>query len=244
MAIYAIADLHLSTAAETDKSMEVFGRRWAGYTEKLIRNWSRLVAPGDNVVIPGDISWATTLEEALPDLTLIDSLPGTKYLMKGNHDFWWASMKKNTDFCREHALTTLRFLYHDAVRCENLILCGTRGWFTDEAPGAGDRQIAKLINREAIRLDLSLREAIRLRDESPGCEVVAFFHFPPVWDGEDCRPLTDLLRSAGVTRCYHGHIHGVYYLPPWQESEGLRVIQCAADYLDFVPLFVPQNDAR
>ena len=33
MSVYVIADLHLSTNA--DKSMEVFGKRWQNYIEKL-----------------------------------------------------------------------------------------------------------------------------------------------------------------------------------------------------------------
>ena len=75
MALYVIADLHLSCAAETDKSMEVFGDRWANYTERLYRNWTHLVAPEDTVIVPGDISWALTLPEAREDLAFIDRLP-------------------------------------------------------------------------------------------------------------------------------------------------------------------------
>ena len=98
MSLFAIADLHLSTLVSTDKSMEIFGRRWTGYTEKLRQSWEALITDEDTVIIPGDISWALTLEEAKSDLMFLDALPGKKILGKGNHDFWWSTMKKHTAF--------------------------------------------------------------------------------------------------------------------------------------------------
>ena len=89
MSIFTIADLHLSTLERTNKSMEVFGSRWSDYTARLERNWKKLVTNEDTVIIPGDISWALSLEEAESDLKFIDSLPGKKILGNGNHDFWW-----------------------------------------------------------------------------------------------------------------------------------------------------------
>ena len=41
MSIFAIADLHLSTGAGIDKSMEVFGKRWRGYTERYAETGRR-----------------------------------------------------------------------------------------------------------------------------------------------------------------------------------------------------------
>ena len=66
MALFVIANLHLST--DGSKSMEVFGPRWEGYTEKLETNWKRLVSNDDTVILPGDLSWATRLEEALDEV--------------------------------------------------------------------------------------------------------------------------------------------------------------------------------
>ena len=104
MALYTIADLHLSLGVGKEKSMEVFGRRWQGYTEKLERNWRAIIEPEDSVVIPGDISWALGIDEALDDLLFIDALPGTKYIGKGNHDFWWSTRKKLEDFFAAHGI--------------------------------------------------------------------------------------------------------------------------------------------
>ena len=62
MALYTLADLHL--AADVAKPMDIFGGRWQGHTEKIIKNWRALVAPEDTIVLGGDISWGINLAEA------------------------------------------------------------------------------------------------------------------------------------------------------------------------------------
>ncbi len=241
MAVYVMADLHLSKNSATNKSMDVFGARWQGYMEKIERNWRSLVADTDTVIIPGDISWAMTQEEAKEDFLFLDSLPGRKILMKGNHDFWWQSMQKNNAFLEKAGITSLCFLYHSAMQVERLIIAGTRGWFWEEGPsGASSPEIQKLIAREAIRLEMSLKDALQLQEVHPDCEIVVFFHFPPVWQGKEVAPLTDLLRLYGIKRCYYGHIHGAYHLPSRTEGDGFIAIQSAADYISFTPLLIPQ----
>lgn len=240
MALYVIADLHLSCAAETDKSMEVFGDRWANYTERLYRNWTHLVAPEDTVIVPGDISWALTLPEAREDLAFIDRLPGKKILMKGNHDFWWSSMKKLESFCKENGFSTLSFLYHDACRVEGKIVAGTRGWLWAENAEKADPEGQKILAREALRLEMSLVAARRLREETPDCEVIAFFHYPPVWNGASCPALTKPLRREGIRRCYFGHIHGVAGARKITE-DGITYCLTSADALDFTPCFIPPD---
>ena len=240
MALYVIADLHLSCAAETDKSMEVFGDRWANYTERLYRNWTHLVAPEDTVIVPGDISWALTLPEARKDLAFIDRLPGKKILMKGNHDFWWSSMKKLESFCEENVFSTLSFLYHDACRVEGKIVAGTRGWLWAENTEKADPEGQKILAREALRLEMSLAAARRLREETPDCEVIAFFHYPPVWNGAVCPALTEPLRREGIRRCYFGHIHGVAGARRITE-DSITYCLTSADALDFTPCFIPPD---
>ena len=75
MALYTIADLHLSLGENTDKPMEIFGARWQDHQDKIRSRWSSLVEDEDTVIIPGDISWALKLEESLSDFRFIESLP-------------------------------------------------------------------------------------------------------------------------------------------------------------------------
>ncbi len=240
MAVFVIADLHLSIGVGADKSMEVFGARWQDYTEKLRRNFTALVDEGDTVIIPGDISWAISLEEARADLAFLHSLPGKKILMKGNHDFWWTSMRKMQAFCLEAGYDDISFLYHDAVRVENFILTGTRGWFYEETDTeATGEELARLTAREAIRLDMALKAAQKLKAEAPECEILAFFHFPPVWGGQACTPFTRKIEEAGIRRVFFGHIHGVYGIPPVHTYNDVEYRLIAADYLSFIPQHIP-----
>lgn len=236
MSLYVLADLHLSGTA--NKSMEVFGPRWSGYTDKIRRNWSAVVTDDDTVVVPGDISWAMTLEEAEEDLRFIDTLPGRKLLGKGNHDFWWATMNKMTTFFAEKGFSTLSVLYNNAYRLDDCIVCGTRGWFNDEKQQntTFPTDYQKIVNREVQRLSMSLDAAAALRAETPELPTLVFLHFPPVWGSFVCREIVDLLHAHGVRKCYFGHIHGAYTAPRCTTFEDIDMILTAADHLKFAPM--------
>ena len=64
MAVYAIADLHLPAK---QKPMDIFGEHWKDHCQRISRDWLERVAPDDLVLLPGDISWAMRLEEALDE---------------------------------------------------------------------------------------------------------------------------------------------------------------------------------
>lgn len=245
MSIYTIADLHLFLGVGEQKSMHIFGHRWQGHIEKLEKNWRAIVDPEDSVIIPGDISWALGLEEALEDLKFIDSLPGTKYIGKGNHDFWWATYKKIIDFFELHNITTIKILYNCAYEVEDYVICGTRGWFYDDGvaniPEGTD--FDKIINREVQRLRISLEEGKRISQTSAK-PMLCFIHFPVVWNGMECEPLMNVLLEYGIKKCYFGHIHGSYSSQPCFEHKGVTFSIISADYLNFVPriIFPPDFD--
>ena len=240
MSLFTIADLHLSTLDSTNKSMEVFGRRWDSYIERIKKNWQRLITDSDTVVIPGDISWALSLEEATSDLKFLDSLPGKKILGKGNHDFWWCTMKKHAEHFEKHGISTISFLFNNAHETEEFIIAGTRGWFYDERAShnlPNKTDFAKLTAREELRLESSLKAARALRDAT-GKEIIVFMHFPPAFGGEVCEGLISILKKYGVKRVYYGHIHGNYTVPSKFEHDGIELNLVSADYLAFVPKIV------
>jgi predicted phosphohydrolase len=239
MSIFAIADLHLSTLDTTNKSMEIFGRRWTGYTEKLKTNWLRLVSETDTVIIPGDISWALTLDEAKSDLLFLNSLPGKKILGKGNHDFWWSTMKKHNEFFEGNGIDSISFLFNNAYEAEEFIIAGTRGWYHDEDAKNSPSNVDfdKLVAREEQRLEVSIREAEKLRGDSEK-EIVVFMHFPPYWSGKASEGLINILKSHSIKRVYFGHIHGNYTLPPSFTYDGIEMNIVSADYLKFIPKIV------
>ena len=238
MAVFAISDLHLSTD-NPSKAMDVFGDRWKDYTNKIEKNWRKIISNEDTIIIPGDISWASSLNDALSDLVFLNSLPGKKIISKGNHDFWWSTVSKLNTFFSEHCLDTLNILNNNALLAEDYIITGTRGWFSDPSAQitAQPTEYKKIINREAIRLRMALTEADKLRNLY-GKEILAFFHFPPMWNDFCDESTFDILVEFGVKKCYFGHIHGCYNVPDKYEHRGISVTMISADYLKFEPKLI------
>jgi predicted phosphohydrolase len=177
-------------------------------------SWAQVKAyfeKNDTVVVPGDISWAMPLPEAEADLRFIDSLPGKKLIGKGNHDFWWHTMAKMTRFLDDKGIMSIRFLYNNAYAVENKVVCGTRGWYVEEKfqqKARNSPDYAKIVAREAGRLEICLTEAEALKRETGAEEILVYFHFPPVFEDFVCREIVDVMKQHGITRCYYGHIHG------------------------------------
>ncbi len=238
MSLFVIADLHLDIKSN-EKSMEIFGNRWNGYVKKIQKNWNRLVKEDDTVVIPGDISWALTLKDSLHDLKWINELSGNKILLKGNHDFWWATNTKMQNFLNENDLATIKILNNNAYEVENYIICGSRGWFTDKTMQTAAQNVdySKIINRELIRLRMSLDDAVRLRGDSDK-EILLFLHFPPLWSDFRCEEILELLNEYNIRHCFFGHIHSNYTSPASFSDGNIEFKLISADFLDFIPQFI------
>ena len=234
MALYTIADLHLSHG--TSKPMDIFGARWTSHAEKLKTRWSSLVTENDTVVIPGDISWAMTLEEAHEDFKFIDSLPGKKIIGKGNHDYWWTTAAKMKRFLDSIGVTTVDFLFNNAFITDEAVITGSRGWYIEEklqdTPSPTDYE--KIVSRECQRLEASIKAGEALRGERD-IPLLAYLHFPPVFGDFICEPIIDTLVKYGVKKCYYGHIHGKYLVPHTVEYRAVELSIISADYLDFTP---------
>lgn len=241
MSIYVMADLHLSNS--TNKPMDVFGSRWTDHMEKIKKNWCAIINDDDTIIVPGDISWAIDFKEAYDDFKFINSLPGKKLLGKGNHDYWWGTMAKNRAFLKENDFDTIDFLYNNAYKVEDYIVCGTRGWYVDEKlqNESSDPEYQKIVAREAQRLKMSLEEAIKLRTEENE-RILVFFHFPPIFKSFVCDELIDILLEYGITNCYFGHIHGTYNVPRSFNYKGIDFTLISSDFLNFVPMIVMPSD--
>jgi predicted phosphohydrolase len=239
MAVFVLSDLHLSTNLDTDKSMEVFGGKWKDYMNRIKTNWNRLVDPSDTVIVNGDVSWAMTLEEAKSDFEFLNSLSGTKIISKGNHDFWWSTVTKLTAFFEKHNIKTIEILNNNAIEVESYVIAGSRGWFTDKSMQNAEENVDydKIINRESIRLDMSLTSAKKICEQN-GKEIIAFLHFPPIWGEFTCTPIMNVLKKHGISKCYFGHVHGSYTHSQCFVSEGITFEIISADFLDFLPRIV------
>ncbi|MBQ4612684.1 MAG: metallophosphoesterase [Clostridia bacterium] len=226
MALFAIGDPHLSLG--TDKPMTVFPG-WDDYVERLEKNWRELVGPQDTVVLAGDISWGMSLEQAREDLAFLNALPGQKLLFKGNHDYWWTTRRKMDTFLSDNGFDTLRIVHNDAVAVDGrFAVCGSRGWFNDDGVEA-DR---KVLLREVGRLRASIEAA-----KKTGLEPVVFLHYPPLFAGQRCEELLEVLRDEGIGRCYYGHVHSAGIRMAFNgEHEGVHYQLISADALGFCPM--------
>jgi uncharacterized protein len=250
MSIWALADLHLSFSTPS-KSMEAFGPLWTNYAEKIKKNWLSHVVDEDLVLIPGDISWAMRLDEALIDLKWIDALPGTKLLLRGNHDYWWSSSSKLSKVMPP----SIHFIQNNAFTWNDVTIGGTRLWDSEEytfgpyihfqeglemtkAPSldreeqrAADR---KIFTRELERLRLSLKQL-----DSKARVRIALTHYPPI--GADLKPsaTSAILEEFNIDFAIFGHLHSVKKgMPLFGQARGIKYFLTSCDYLDFSPLRV------
>ncbi len=227
MSLFALADTHLSFG--TNKPMDIF-RGWNDYEKRIEKNWRSVVGENDTVVIAGDVSWAMKLEEAKADFSFLNSLPGRKIIMKGNHDFWWQTKKKLDEFIIENEFNTIDILFNNAFRVGDFSVCGSRGWFFDAEKDAD----MKVLLREAGRLSLSISQAKKL-----GGEPIVFLHYPPVTQTQECREIIEVLKSEGIKRCFYGHLHGSCLQSAFNsERFGIEFRLISADYLEFCPKLI------
>jgi len=223
--LFALADTHLSLFKE--KPMSIFGDVWLEHHKKIEENWKSIVYENDTVLIPGDISWGMTMEEAMTDLEFLDSLPGNKIILKGNHDYWWGSVSKLNSMFK-----TMKFLQNDFYVWEDWAICGSRGWMlpTDTKFEEADK---KIYNREQKRYELSLESAVKKGHNN----IIFMSHYPPLYTMCMETDFTAILEKYGVKKAVYGHLHGEdSFESAFQgEKNGVEYILVSADYMNFMP---------
>jgi len=203
MSIFAISDIHLGIGV--NKPMNIFGSHWDDHAEKIKINWGKSVKDSDTVIIPGDISWGMNVDEARPDFEFLESLPGTKILSKGNHDYWWSTVSKIEKYFFENDFKTLKLLKNNFFKSDDgWIICGSRGWLLpcDINFKAADE---KIYLRELGRLKISLESSLDEIGKNKG--IIAVFHYPPMLSMCKDTEFTRLLEQYRVEQCVFGHIH-------------------------------------
>ncbi len=255
MRIWAIADLHLSFGVP-NKNMDVFGPGWENHAEKIKAHWSAMIGPEDLVLIPGDISWAMRVEEAAADLAWIHALPGTKVMIKGNHDYWWGSLKKVSEILPP----SIHLIQNNAFHWRGVAIGGARLWDTPEysfakfvefrenprekpekpraAPNAEaavqEELSQKIFDRELQRLQASLKQL------QPDAKIrIAMTHYPPI--GADLLPsrAAQILEQNQIQICVFGHLHNIKPdCSLFGVARGVRYLLTACDYIRHQPIAV------
>ena len=231
MSIYVMGDLHLPFGV--NKPMDVFGDGWQGYTEKIKEDWNKKVKNEDTVILAGDFSWATYLEDTYKDFEYLCALSGKKIMLKGNHDYWWTTVKSMKKYLEENNFNNIDFLYNNSFFIEDKIIVGTRGWALLDTENS-----RKMVKREAARLELSLKSAIEKYGEQK--EIICIMHYPPVLATYMKNEYTynseflDVMKKYNVKRCYYGHLHGASHKDAIEGNvEGINLKLISGDYLNF-----------
>jgi len=221
VAVWAISDLHLPAR---QKPMDIFGPHWQNHFERIREDWIERVCADDIVLLPGDLTWAMHLEEALEDLERVGELPGRKLLLRGNHDYWWSSIGR----VRRSLPDGCFALQNDSMMLDGVLFAGSRGW---QIPGEpeGDSDDARIYRRERQRLEMSLKSARTLSEDAL---LIAMMHYPP--RGDNLIGFSDILKQYGVKHAVYGHLHGAGLAGAIRgEMDGIIYHQVSCDGLDF-----------
>lgn len=254
MKLWALSDPHL-TLSTPQKAMHVFGEVWRDHPDRIRENWCRLVGADDVVVLPGDISWASRLDDALTDLEFLHRLPGTKVLLDGNHERWWNTLSQ----VRAELPPSIKAISGDHVEVGDWLVFGTRLWetrqidcdamvawnqSTDKRPDKRTPLEAekneKIFQRELARLD----RCIQALPNRPWLKRICLTHYPPVGPGLDPTPVSDLVERSGASLCVFGHLHSLKQDPTGRPREwfgsarGVRYVLASADYLEMTPILL------
>ncbi|MFZ7101843.1 MAG: metallophosphoesterase [Peptococcaceae bacterium] len=233
MRIFALGDPHLSFDDQGNiyKPMDIFGDQWENHHLKIEKNWESFVRADDVVLIPGDLSWALKLEEALPDLQYLGRLPGIKVIIKGNHDLWWQSITK----VRNSLPVGMHAIQNDHILLKgNIAVCGTRGWTCPGDNSFQETEDRKIYERELIRLRMSLES---IKDEVK--DIIVMLHYPPTNGKHELSGFIELLRHYQVKKCVYAHLHSTAIkgaLP--NRKWDINFCLVSADAVDFTPKLI------
>ncbi len=231
MSIYAIGDLHLSFG--TDKPMNIFGENWENYEERIKKYWNETIKEEDAVLLPGDFSWATYLKDTLQDFEYLSKLNGKKILLKGNHDYWWTTLKSMREFLKQNNFSNIDFLFNSSIELEEAIIVGTRGWPFNETDNS-----EKMLNRETSRLELSIKDAMQKNSNK---KIICMMHYPPITknmiEKNKKSEYLEIMKRNNIKECIYGHLHGKSHEDAVEGNiEGINLKLVSSDYLEFKPI--------
>ncbi len=221
--LYVIGDLHLGIGI--NKTMNNFGENWFNHWDKLKESFSKL-KDDDTIVIVGDISWGMNISEAYDDLKFIESFKGYKYLVQGNHDYWFSSINKlNNTF-------NLNFIKHGYFFYGEYAICVTRGSVCPNKDKFTEHD-EKIYKRECNRLKMALQKSKDLGYN----KFIVLLHYPPTNDNKDISLYVEIIESFKVEFVYYGHIHGSnnFNSSLIGNYNGVKYELVSSDFLNFVP---------
>ena len=225
MKIFCISDLHLDLKGS--KPMNIFGPMWDNYLEEIEQDWQEKVSDDDIVLISGDISWAMNLNEFEKDLEYLRKFKGRIILNRGNHDYWWSSITQIRNMLPDNIFA----LQNDCIKFDNFIICASRGWELPERNETPNETMTKMLEREKIRMELSLSSMKKIRQEND--KVIYMIHYPPFNNSRQQNEFLDLLEKYQVDIVVYGHLHGKHIRSTlFEERNGIKFYLTSCDQVN------------
>ena len=173
-------------------------------------------------------------------------------MIKGNHDYWWGSLKKISEVLPP----SIHLIQNNAFHWKDVAIGGARLWDTPEysfspfiefrenpraaKPAQDAEEVvqeemeAKIFNRELERLKMSLAAL------DPKAKVrIAMTHYPPI--GADLGPsrAAQILEQNRIDVCVFGHLHNIKPgVSLFGERNGVRYVLASSDYIRFQPIAI------
>ena len=132
-------------------------------------------------------------------------------------------------------------LQNDFVKIGNFIFTGTRGWQVPERDELKTNEDEKLLNREYIRLELSLasakQEQEKLQEQGETTQIISLIHYPPFNSKRSRSKFVELFEKYGVSAVVYGHIHGKHRFNDslLGKYRGRNYSLVSGDYLNWIP---------
>lgn len=249
MKVFAIGDLHLSGNPPT-KPMDIFGPHWNDHWARIKEHWNANVSDEDIVFLVGDMSWALRLEEAACDLQEIASLPGKKYMIRGNHDYWWASANKMHNLMGDAITFIQGHGTAELIQTEEgprlIAFGGTRAYLCPGDSHFSPETDQSIYDRELMRTEAALQEMdkataylsstsdLSIDIENIPVTKLLLLHYPPFNESNAPSGFTDLMEQYKVDICIFGHLHDQISFNRIPKEFGTTKLELvSADYLDF-----------
>ena len=234
MALWSIADLHLSLARPDRR--ERYAARWLDHAQKIEAQWREAVKRDDLVLLAGRPVDGPKSSRPPARPGLARPLAGDQgALAAGNHDAWWNGVEAIRPMLRRSLLAVggrrhrhpRRHRLRDARRSPVLV--------EDEADPT---LIASASEAELAALDQRLSSMRRASSGSTGEPLYVLWHYPPFDQHRRPGPCVDRFEAAGVSACVYGHIHiqGQWSMAVQGDVRGVRYHCVAADAIGFRPL--------
>ena len=239
MRIWALSDLHLSL--DGDKPMDVFGDHWQAHHEQMAAAWDERVAADDIVLTPGDFSWAKNSAAAVADFAWLAERPGSKILVKGNHDHWWPKTKAKLRAILPERCYALK---KNACIVNGVGFFGARGGDFAPLTRYGDERsqadIDQALDREERELQLSLADLEQQCTEHACHLRICLFHYPPIPPAKHSSRFSSYITDSGSKYCIYGHLHGNPEQPARVEGliDGVEYHCTSCDLLGFEPQLI------